>query len=117
MRIALATLALVLIAPFLYYGAYRLMIFGRTQSVDLQNRILGAEMPDYRYGGRFSEVVFYPAYVIDKVVRPDEWSGESRLAAGVYWSSQPSLRSICRISIRCPALMPTSPYLPSQGET
>jgi hypothetical protein len=79
----LALMALLIASPFLYLGAYYLMLRGRTMEVSFENGldVWGAEKPLYRGGGEVVEKFFAVANAIDIHLRPDAWEKERRVPA------------------------------------
>lgn len=72
---AVALVALLLVSPLLYMASYLAM-------VDEPSLVFGFPpqagkvviAPTYRAGGELAEYFFYPAYVVDRTVRPSHWT-------------------------------------------
>ena len=73
-----ALLALLVAVPFLYFGAYYVMLVGRQNVVIGSDDVdfVGAEKPLYSGGGERAEWFFSIANAIDMHLRPDAWEKE-----------------------------------------
>jgi hypothetical protein len=60
------------LSPLLYGGAYLAMVKPPNSNNDGTSSTIQID-PAYRFGGRASEIFFYPAYWADQWMRPGYW--------------------------------------------
>jgi hypothetical protein len=65
--------ATVLLLAGLYVGSYLALLEPPPQTY---NDILARRNSDYRWGGRWVDIIFWPAQQIDRRVRPSAWEWE-----------------------------------------
>jgi hypothetical protein len=72
-RAPLIIAMVLLLLPVLYVGSYLALVLPPPSISTPYNEILARRWSNYRAGGRFAEIVFWPLEQIDRKLRPGAW--------------------------------------------
>jgi hypothetical protein len=75
---ALVAIALALLSPFIYGGAYLAMLSNFSTFEVHESGGVDGPFPRYRFGNDVAQTIFAPAHAVDRKLRPGRWSTQHR---------------------------------------
>lgn len=69
-----AALAILVLVIALYAGSYLAMLNGSVTIIAPESPDTLQIAPAYRFGGRWADVIFFPAHEVDRRIRPHRWA-------------------------------------------